>query len=73
MPDPIKPIYDLVLKNQLQTQKDMKERASIRILSKNVENDFKLNGYSLVHSLGHGVGLRHFMNFLMLIVKMTTT
>ena len=57
VPDTIKPIYDLVLKNQLQTEQDMKEGASIRILSRNVENDFKLNGYSLVHSLGHGVGL----------------
>ena len=22
-----------------------------------IENDFKLNGYDLIHSLGHGVGL----------------
>ena len=25
--------------------------------TKMVENDFKLNGYDLIHSLGHGVGL----------------
>ena len=57
IPEAIKPIYDLVLSNQLQTAKDMKEGAEIRILFRNVDNDFKLHGYSLVHSLGHGVGL----------------
>lgn len=57
VPSLVKPVYDLVLKNQLQTQKDLKEGASIRILARNVENDFKLNGYDLIHSLGHGVGL----------------
>ena len=57
VPEKVKPIYNLVLKNQLQTENDMREGASIRILSRNVDNDFKLNGYSLVHALGHGVGL----------------
>ena len=57
VPEEIKPVYELVLKNQLQTLNDMKEGATIRILAKNVDNDFKLHGYSLVHSLGHGVGL----------------
>ena len=50
-------IYDLVLKNELQTLKEYKEGASIRVVARMVENDFKINGYSLVHSLGHGVGL----------------
>ena len=57
VPEKVKTIYELVLKNQLQTLNDMKEGASIRILARNVDNDFRLNGYSLVHSLGHGVGL----------------
>lgn len=57
VPEKVKRVYDLVLKNQLQTQKDMKEGANIKILARNVENDFKLNGYSLIHALGHGVGL----------------
>ena len=57
VPEKVKQVYNLVLKNQLQTEKDMRDGASIRILSRNVENDFKLNGYSLVHALGHGVGL----------------
>ncbi|MFU2363065.1 MAG: M24 family metallopeptidase, partial [Clostridiales bacterium] len=52
VPGKIRGIYNLVLKNQLQTEKDMKDGANIRILARNVENDFKLNGYSLVHALG---------------------
>lgn len=57
VPVAVQEIYDLVLKNQLQTLKEMKEGASIRVISKMVENDFKLNGYDFLHSLGHGVGL----------------
>ncbi len=57
VPEKIKAIYDLVLKNQLQTLNDMREGANIRILSRNVDSDFKLHGYNLVHALGHGVGL----------------
>ena len=57
VPDRMKPIYDLVLKDQLQTLEDMKEGAIIRNLSRNVENDFKLYGHNVIHSLGHGVGL----------------
>lgn len=57
VPEEIKPIYDLVLKNQVQTIKDIKDGTNTRLLSKMVENDFALNGYDLVHSLGHGVGL----------------
>ena len=57
MPIQVKNVYDLVLKNQLQTLKEMKDGISIRQLSRMVEGDFKLNGYNLVHALGHGVGL----------------
>ena len=57
VPVQVKKIYDLVLKNQLQTGREMKDGASIRTVSRMVENDFKINGYTLVHSLGHGVGL----------------
>lgn len=44
-------VYDLVLKNQIQTLKDCKEGANLKLLSRMVDNDFKLNGYSLIHSL----------------------
>ena len=57
VPDYIKPVYDLVLKNHLQTLKEYKEGANIRILSKLVLNDFKSHDYDMLHSLGHGVGL----------------
>ena len=57
VPEEVKPIYDLVLKNQIQTIEQMKDGENTRLLTKMVENDFKLNGYDLIHSLGHGVGL----------------
>ncbi len=50
-------VYSLVAKNHEQTIDAIKEGANIKQLSKMVENDFKLNGYDLIHSLGHGVGL----------------
>ncbi len=57
VPVQIQRVYDLVLKNENQTLKEYKDGVSIRLVGKMVENDLKLNGYSLVHSLGHGVGL----------------
>lgn len=57
VPEYVKPVYDLVLKNQSQTIEDMKDGVSTRNLAKMVENDFKFNGYDLIHSLGHGVGM----------------
>lgn len=57
VPEEIKKIYDLVLKNQLQTQKELKDGANMKMIAKMVENDFKLNGYDFIHGLGHGVGL----------------
>lgn len=57
IPEEAKKVYDLVLKNQKQTLKELKEGAKIKLISKMVENDFSLNGYNLIHALGHGVGL----------------
>ena len=57
VPEYVRPVYNLVLKNQIQTGESYKDGASTRQLTKLVENDFKLNGYDLIHSLGHGVGL----------------
>ena len=57
IPEEMKKVYDLVLKNQQQAMQEYKDGASTRQLTKMVENDFKLNGYNLIHSLGHGVGL----------------
>ena len=52
-----KKVYDLVEKNHRQTIEAIKDGANIKQLVKMVENDFKLNGYDLIHSLGHGLGL----------------
>ncbi|MCI8272630.1 MAG: aminopeptidase P family protein [Clostridia bacterium] len=53
----VKPIYELVLKNQEQVLKDMRENANTKQIAKMVDNDFRLNNYDLIHALGHGVGL----------------
>ncbi len=55
--DYIKPAYDLVLKNQEQMLKEIREGISAKVLFKMVDNDFKLHNYTLVHALGHSVGL----------------
>ncbi len=57
IPNEVKQIYDLVLKNQLQTLNDMKENFNTKLLAKMVDNDLRLNNYDLIHALGHGVGL----------------
>jgi len=53
----IKPIYDLVHKNQIIASTEMKENASIKAIYKAVENDFAFNKFDFIHSLGHGIGL----------------
>ena len=50
-------IYNLVFENQQKILKEVKEDANARILTMMVESDFKINGHTLDHSLGHGVGL----------------
>ncbi len=57
VPEQIKHVYELVLKNQEQVLQDLKEGANTKQISKMVENDFRLNNYDLIHALGHGVGL----------------
>ena len=57
VPQEIKPVYELVLKNQEQVLKDIKDGANTKQITKMVDNDFRLNNFDLVHALGHGVGL----------------
>lgn len=57
VPEYVKPVYELVLKNQEQVLNDMKENSNTKQITKMVDNDFRLNNYDLIHALGHGVGL----------------
>ena len=57
VPEYIKPVYDLVLKNQEQVLQDMRDGANTKQISKMVDNDFRLHNFDLIHALGHGVGL----------------
>ena len=50
-------VYHLVLKNQQQTISQIHEGAISKNITKMVVNDFNLNGYDLIHGLGHSVGL----------------
>ena len=50
-------IYNLVLNNQIKALNEIVEGASIKTIVKSVESDFNLYNQTLVHSLGHGVGL----------------
>jgi len=53
----IKPVYDLVLKSGENVINQIKEYTSIKTMAQMVESDFKLKNYTLIHALGHGVGL----------------
>ena len=53
----IKPTYDLVLKNQKNVLEEMRNNGSIKTISRGVEDSFKFNNYTLIHGLGHGLGL----------------
>lgn len=57
IPQQIRPIYDMVLKNQIMVSECIKDGANIKNISKMLESNFKLNGFEMLHSLGHGVGL----------------
>lgn len=52
-----KKVYDLVLKNEEKVINEIKEYASIKTMAQMVESDWKLNNYTVMHALGHGVGL----------------
>lgn len=53
----MKPIYDLVLRNQKYVLQETRSNTNIKNISKIVENSFKANNFNLIHALGHGVGL----------------
>lgn len=53
----IKCMYDLVFDNQKVAINEVKDGASVKIISRIVEGNLKMNGYDIMHALGHGVGL----------------
>ena len=53
----IKGIYDLVLENQKIALEEIREGTTIKIVSRIVEGNFKMNGHDFMHALGHGIGL----------------
>jgi len=53
----IKPIYDIVLKNQKAINRELRDNANIKWVTSVLENDFETNRLKLIHSLGHGLGL----------------
>ena len=55
--DDIKDAYDLVLDNQKVAINEVKDGASIKIIARIVEGNLKMNGYDIMHALGHGVGI----------------
>ena len=52
----VEKVYNLVLKNQIQTIGEMKEGAICKNVARMVVNDFEINGYDLIHGLGHSLG-----------------
>lgn len=57
VPQYMRAVYDLVLKIQIRVLEEYKEGANLKTIAQGVESDYKLNGATMIHSLGHGVGL----------------
>ncbi len=55
--DGIKQIYDLVLENQQIAFDEMRDGATIKVISRIIEGNFRMNGHDFMHALGHGIGL----------------
>ena len=55
--DEYKEIYDFVSRIQKQIAIRLKEGANLKPVIKDAETEYKLKGYGILHSFGHGVGL----------------
>jgi Xaa-Pro aminopeptidase len=55
--DEVKELYNLVLKVQQKSIKWMKEGIACKTIARDAENELYIYNYSLIHALGHGVGL----------------
>ena len=50
-------VFKFVLEQQEKVIKNFKEGTNMKTILKNREMDYKLAGYDIIHSFGHGVGL----------------
>lgn len=50
-------VFNFVLEQQEKVIKNFKEGTNMKTILKNREIDYKLAGYEIIHSFGHGVGL----------------
>ena len=55
--DEYKEVYDFVLLEQKRISSILKDGANIKTVIKDRETEYKLKNYSILHALGHGVGL----------------
>ncbi len=53
----IKELYNFILSCQLRATEKIKDGADGKQITKNLEADFNSKNYTLIHALGHGVGL----------------
>ena len=52
-----KKVYNLVLENQKRALNEIRDGVCIKTIVKGVESNFNIENHTLIHSLGHGVGL----------------
>ena len=57
MEDEFKEPYEICLKNNEMSEKDIKDGKNMKAIAQNSNIDLKQNGFVPLHSLGHGVGL----------------
>lgn len=55
--DEIKELYEFILGTQKRTTSKIKDGADAKEIANYAENEFGARKYSLVHALGHGVGI----------------
>ena len=57
MEDEFKEPYEICLKNNEMSEKEIRDGKNMKAIAQNSNNDLKQNGFVPLHSLGHGVGL----------------
>ena len=57
MEDEYKELYEICLRNNESAERELKDGKNMKVIAQNSNNDLKQNGYTPLHSLGHGVGL----------------